>query len=161
MSHGQPYWIQGGQQGEDLVTDDLKRCGSRLLALDTLYGAENWPDVIRESQEVVELALKALLRFARVDSPRVHDVSSILQESEARLPPLIRKHLSEITKISKSLRKDRELAFYGTEDLSPLEFYSREDAEEARGWARQIVAWACEACGFAPEVGTKKKVKRR
>jgi HEPN domain-containing protein len=134
-------------QNESLVQDYLTRCRSRLLALDVLFQEKNWPDVVRESQEAVELALKAVLRAARIEAPRVHDVSSILQENESALQPVIRKNLAQIVKISKSLRKDRELAFYGTEDLSPLEFYSQEDAEEARNWARQIVEWAREACG--------------
>lgn len=133
-------------QNEALVQDYLTRCRSRLLALDVLFQEANWPDVVRESQEVVELALKAVLRSSQIQAPRVHDVSSLFHEHAKSLAPVIQKNLAEIIKISKTLRKDRELAFYGTEDLSPLEFYSREDAEEARGWARQIVAWAKEAC---------------
>ncbi len=39
----------------------------------------------------------------------------------------------------KALQRDRELAFYGAEDLTPSGFYSREDAEEARAGARRTV----------------------
>ncbi len=31
----------------------------------------------------------------------------------------------------RSLRRDRELAFYGSEDLTPSDFYTREDAAAA------------------------------
>ena len=37
-------------------------------------------------------------------------------------------------------RDDRELAFYGAEDLTPSGFYSRSDAERAREGARRTVA---------------------
>jgi hypothetical protein len=36
--------------------------------------------------------------------------------------------------------RDRELAFYGAEDLTPSGFYGREDASEAREAARSTVA---------------------
>jgi HEPN domain-containing protein len=29
------------------------------------------------------------------------------------------------------MRRDRELSYYGSEDLTPSEFYHKEDAEEA------------------------------
>ena len=40
---------------------------------------------------------------------------------------------------SRALRRDRELAFSGAEDLTPSEFYRREDADEARAAARFVV----------------------
>jgi hypothetical protein len=38
------------------------------------------------------------------------------------------------------LRRDRELAFYGAEDLTPTGFYTQDDAVAAREIARQTVA---------------------
>jgi hypothetical protein len=46
--------------------------------------------------------------------------------------------VDQIAKISRKLRRDRELAFYGTEDLTPSEFYREEDAREALDDARWI-----------------------
>jgi hypothetical protein len=40
----------------------------------------------------------------------------------------------------RDLRRDRELAFYGAEDLTPSGFYSKQDAVRARDGARQVVA---------------------
>jgi len=59
---------------------------ARLAALDVLFDADSWADVVRESQEVVELALKGLLRSIGVDPPRVHDVAEVLLAERARLP---------------------------------------------------------------------------
>jgi hypothetical protein len=41
--------------------------------------------------------------------------------------------------VSRILKRDRELAFYGTEDLTPSEFYREEDAREARASARWVI----------------------
>jgi len=42
--------------------------------------------------------------------------------------------------ISRTLRRDRELAFYGAEDLAPGGFYRCEDGEEALAAAFRVVA---------------------
>ena len=47
------------------------------------------------------------------------------------------KALANLIHASKSLRRDRELAFYGSEDLTPSEFYNLSDAEAAIAFARQ------------------------
>lgn len=123
----------------DLASDYLKRAEARLLALDTLFTAKSWPDVVRESQEVVELTLKALLRASGVEPPRSHDVSNVLEAERALLPGELLEHVAELASTSRRLRRDRELAFYGAEDLTPSDFYSQVDAEAARMAARRTV----------------------
>ncbi len=123
----------------DLASDYIKRCDARILALKTLYDNKSWPDVVREAQEVVELAMKALLRKYGIEFPRIHDVSAILDEKRELFPKGIHKNISKLCKISKSLRRDREIAFYGTEDLSPLQFYSSDDAKAAMDDAKFVV----------------------
>jgi HEPN domain-containing protein len=112
---------------------------ARLAALDVLFEHHSWADVVRESQEIVELSLKALLRAHGVDPPRVHDVSEVLLGVRDRLPDAIADDLDELAEISRRLRRDRELAFYGAEDLTPTAFYRPEDAASAREDARRTV----------------------
>jgi len=109
------------------------------LPLDVLFERENWADVVRESQELVELALKSLLRHSSIEVPRVHDVGQILRLESERLPESIRPHIEELVAISRSLRRDRELAFYGSEDLTPSDFYQKSDADTARAGSRRVV----------------------
>ena len=123
-----------------LAADHVRRAVIRLKALDVLFDHESWADVVRESQEVVELALKGLLRAHGVEPPRIHDVSEILLAERQRLPAEIQDELDALASISRELRRDRELAFYGAEDLTPSGFYSRSDAERARDGARRTVA---------------------
>jgi HEPN domain-containing protein len=124
----------------DLAGDYVRRAEARLNPLDVLHDAGSWADVVRESQEVVELALKGLLRACGVDPPRIHDVSDVLLAERDRLPAALREAAEDLAAISKELRRDRELAFYGAEDLTPGGFYSRQDAERARDGARRTVA---------------------
>lgn len=123
----------------DLARDYIRRAQVRLQALEVLFEAESWADVVRESQEIVELTLKALLRASGVDPPRIHDVSEVLRAERQRLPAALSKEVDTLAEISRRLRRDRELAFYGAEDLTPSGFYSRDDAEAARLDANKTV----------------------
>ena len=122
-----------------LAADYVRRAAVRLRAIDVLYDAGSWADVVRESQEVVELALKGLLRAAGVDPPRVHDVAEVLEAERGRLPASLAGDLDRLAAASRALRRDRELAFYGAEDLTPSDFYRERDADEARDAARLVV----------------------
>ena len=66
-------------------------------------------DVVRESQEAVELGLSGLLRHFMIEVPRIPDVSGILEVEMRKLPKNIQKNIPRYTQISKSLRRDREL----------------------------------------------------
>jgi len=123
----------------DLARDYIARAAVRLKALDVLYDGASWADVVRESQEIVELTLKALLRISGVDPPRVYDVSGVLLSERARLPQALAPEIDQLAEVSRQLRRDRELAFYGAEDLTPSGFYSQADAERARASARRTV----------------------
>jgi len=123
----------------DLAVDYLKRARVRLDAIAVLYEGQSWADVVRESQEVVELTLKALLRASGIDAPRVHDVAPILTAERDRLPATLGPSVDELAEVSRQLRRDRELAFYGAEDLTPGEFYAQADADRALASAHRVV----------------------
>lgn len=130
---------QGGEKvhNPNLAKDYIRRAEIRLKAIEVLMQWESWADVVRESQEAIELATKALLRHFGVEFPRVHDVSKILDVERARLPKEL--DLDKLASISKDLRRDREIAFYGSEDLTPSEFYDLKDATQALDQARYVV----------------------
>ena len=127
-------------RGGGLAGDYLRRARIRLVALDVLLDEESWADVVRESQEVVELTLKGLLRACGIDPPRLHDVSPVLLAEKDRLPGALACEAEWLANVSRQMRRDRELAFHGAEDLLPGDFYSRGDAETARDQARRVVA---------------------
>jgi hypothetical protein len=126
-------------RNRDLASDHLRRAEARLRALDVLFEAESWADVVRESQEVVELALKGLLRVVGVEPPRIHDVADVVESERDRIPDALRSEIPRLAAASRALRRDRELAFYGAEDLTPSDFYRKPDAVDARESARLVV----------------------
>ena len=121
-----------------LVKDYLIRANDRLDTLDLLFNKKSWANVVLEAQEIVELSLKAYLRHINIEVPRAHDVSATLIEHKSFLTGSMATEINKVVRISKSLRRDREIAFYGTEDLTPSDFYSEEDAQLAREGARFV-----------------------
>lgn len=116
---------------DQLARSYLKKCEDRLAALRVLMEREAHSDVIRESQEVVELALKGLLRSAGIDPPKWHDVSALLLEHRSAFPGIDTDVLHGLAAASQRLRKEREFSFYGDIDFIPTDAYTKEDATEA------------------------------
>lgn len=106
-----------------------KKAGDRIKALEFLESIGAHSDVVREGQECVELILKGFLRNLGVEIPKIHDVSRVLVEHTSKLPKDVAECLPKICSISKNLRRDRELSFYGTEDWIPTEEYGEEDSK--------------------------------
>lgn len=134
-----------------LVRDYLDRASARVKAIAVLEQERSHADVVRESQEVIELTLKALLRHSGIEVPRVHDVSPVLDQNRERFPAELRPRLDELIRISRQLRRDRELAFYGSEDLTPSQFYTEEDAAAAARDARTVER--CVSASVEPAAG--------
>ena len=83
---------------------------------------------------------RGLLRLARIEAPRVHDVSQALLDNRELLPEAVRPHVEKLAHHSRTLRRDRELSFHGSDDLTPTDFYREKDASEALAMARETVA---------------------
>ena len=134
---------------EALASSYLVKATKRLRVLDVLTDEEAYLDVVREAQEIVELALKGMLRSIGVEPPRVHDVGPLVVEHRGRLAPLSAAEAEDLARISKWLRKEREFAFYGDVDLIPTDEYTSDDAERARRDARRAVEQARKVIGPA------------
>lgn len=130
-----------------LAESYLAKARARLEILPVLHAQDAFSDVVREAQEIVELALKAMLRQVGVEPPKWHDVGGLLLEHAARLPEDERAELPLLASDSAWLRKERELAFYGEVDLIPTEHYTVADAERARAAAERATAAAARLIG--------------
>jgi hypothetical protein len=120
----------------------LVKARARLKILPILNDELAYSDVVREAQEIVELALKGMLRHIGVEPPHWHDVGGLVAEHRIRFPTLADDELSRVVSASTWLRKEREFAFYGDIDLIPTEQYSAVDAARARAEAEAVVALA-------------------
>jgi len=111
----------------------LRQAEARLKDAKDALLEGNYPYAVRLSQECVELSLKAALKAVGIEYPKIHDVSDILVEVEARFPEWFRAEVGFLRESSKVLVKKREISLYGGEEafLSPEEVISRGDAEDA------------------------------
>lgn len=125
-----------------LAQSYLSKAQARLKVLQLLADERAWSDVVREAQEVVEFALKGMLRQVAVEPPKIDDVSAILREHAARFPDPVAARIPRLAEISAWLRKEREFAFNGDVDFIPTEQYSEREATRAREDARFVVETA-------------------
>lgn len=126
---------------EPIARDYLRKALARRKALEVLLQEKSYDDVIRESQEIVELILKGALRAVNVDPPKRHDVGDVLLKFKDRLPVAWSSRLAEIETISKTLFEERGHAFYGDEStLVPAsELFGVEDARRAVKWVDDLL----------------------
>lgn len=112
---------------------------SILKELELHYQDAQWHLVVRRAQEIVELILKGFLRLSGIEIPRLHDVGPIFREQKDRFPNSVTKELPRIISISRRLRQEREVSFYGDEEqeLPPNQLYTQVDADGAK----QDVEW--------------------
>lgn len=98
-----------------LARDYLRRAHVRRRALDALFSPGGYPDVVRGSQDLVELILKGALRFVGFEPPKRHDVHRVMDAVADRLTPEWRQALVELRDALDRLAADRGPAFYGDE----------------------------------------------
>lgn len=91
-----------------LAAGYFRKCSDRMAALEVLLQREAWSDVVRESQEIVELALKGILRAVGIDPPKWHDVGALMLEHSEKIGALDRNELGYLAAASKRLRKEAE-----------------------------------------------------
>ncbi len=128
-----------------LARSYLIKAIKRLKILPVLLEEEAYSDVVREAQEIVELALKGMLRQAGIEPPKWHDVGQMLLEYRDRFPESVASQIERLASISAWLRKEREFSLYGDIDFIPTEEYSRADAQRAIDDARMVVSAAAAA----------------
>ena len=129
---------------QGLARSYLVKAQKRLKALAVLQQEDAHSDVVREAQELVELALKGLLRAVGVEPLKFHDVGGLLVEHQAKFLPPVRDRLPRAAATSKRLRRERELAFYGDIDFIPTEQYTPDEARRAYDDAAWVVELATE-----------------
>ncbi len=132
-----------------LAQSYLIKASKRLRILTVLLDEAAYSDVVREAQEIVELALKGMLRQVGVEPPKWHDVSQVLKEYRDRFPEPVMAQLDRLAEISIWLRKEREFSFYGDVDFIPTEEYTQADALRAIADAQFVVSAAASIIHLA------------
>lgn len=129
-------------KNSELAKDYMNKVGKRLKAIEIFMKEKDYPDVVREGQEIIELCLKAMLRQVGIEPPKWHDVGALITENKNRFPEIVARNANKIALISSELRKERELAFYGDIDFIPSEHYRRKDAQKVIKDVRFVIQMA-------------------
>jgi len=116
-----------------MAEDFLQRAKARLTDARAALKRGDYPDVVRYSQECVELSIKACLRIIGIDYPKVHDVGDILEYYRNSFPEWFRKEIPQMRQISRDLYQKRGPSVYGIEreGKTASELFTKTDAEEA------------------------------
>jgi HEPN domain-containing protein len=124
----------------EMAQSYLAQAEEILQEVESVYRRGAWNLVVRRSQEVVELALKAALRAVGVEVPHIHDVGIILKDHREKFPEPFRQEIDRIASISRRLRREREVSFYGDEQIGapPQRLYVEADARMALEDARYV-----------------------
>ncbi|MCL6580436.1 MAG: HEPN domain-containing protein [Firmicutes bacterium] len=77
---------------------------------------------------------------------RTHDVGPLLRQHSDRFPAVFAEAIPQLASISRGLRAEREMSFYGDPDsgIPPEDLYGEPDAQEALAKAR-LVLGRCRA----------------
>jgi HEPN domain-containing protein len=120
----------------------LKEANEYYEDLLSSYRRKSWNIVVRRSQEVVELSLKALLKMMGIEYPKEHDVGEVFaQACRSKNIGLDEKILEEITEASSKLAKERSPSFYMEK------IFSEAQAKEAREKAEKILNLSNDLAG--------------
>jgi HEPN domain-containing protein len=130
-----------------LAHSDIEKAEKRLKVLSLLLQEEAYSDVVREAQELVELALKGILFQAGIEPPKKHDIGRFFKEMRDRLPQCAAREADRLKAISGRLGRERNVSFYGDRDCIPADEYTRQEAEQALEDARFVYQLAREAIG--------------
>lgn len=116
---------------QSLARSYLVKAQKRLKALAVLRDEGAHSDVVREAQELVELALKGTLRAAGIEPPKFHDVGGLLIEHEAKFSPSSPQR--NIRRLTPSAPMGRRPGWSPWQATSSSVFLRKHEAAYARG----------------------------
>ena len=112
----------------------------RVEVLSEYQKRKAYSDVIRESQEALELFLKALLRVMGWSPSFSHDPGKELSELTEKVPLEFSPITADLIEWSRKLRRERELSYYGAADFIPTEEYTEKEALNALKFLQDVSA---------------------
>lgn len=124
----------------DLSQSYLRTAAQIYAEAQSYFKKKIWHLVVRRCQESVELCLKAWLRKAGVEVPKIHDVGTLFKKEAARFPGF---PIDLIVSSSRRLREEREISFYGDDvtETAAEDLYFESDAQSALDTANKILSW--------------------
>ena len=119
----------------------LRRAEARKKDATAALARGDYPEAVRYSQELVEMSLKASLRMAGVEYPKVHDVGKVLRAERRRFPASFAQQVDRFADVSKELAEKRAAAMYGIEaqGKSASEIFGKGDGEASLAEGKEVL----------------------
>lgn len=99
----------------EMAKDYIKRAKRYAKEAERALFDGDFPTTVRRSQEALELAVKAVLRYLAIEYPKEHDVGDALSEVAEKVPDYLRSRIPEMRALLSELARVRGPAFYGYE----------------------------------------------
>ncbi|MEM4970161.1 MAG: HEPN domain-containing protein [Sulfolobales archaeon] len=127
----------------DMARAYIEEAERRIRIAEMMLREKAYAYTIRQSQEAVELLLKASLRLIGIEPPKWRDVGPVLIEFSDRFPEWFREKILELAAISRWLRREREPSMYGDEELGlpPTRLYTEPYALKAVEGAKIVYVY--------------------
>lgn len=111
----------------------IREAKNRIKTAKRAFKDEEFPYCLRQSQEAVELALKAALRIKGIEYPKFHDVGDVLVRVKNLYPDWFAEAVEKMSEASRKLAQKREASMYGFEEagLSPEEIITEDLASRS------------------------------
>ncbi len=118
----------------------LRQAERRLKSAKFAFAERDFAYTVRQSQECVEMSLKAALRLIGVGYPKVHDVSPALKAFRERFPSWFKREVKLMAEASRVLAEYRGPSMYGieVEMKPPEELFEEDDAKRALDYAQKV-----------------------
>lgn len=111
----------------------LKQAEKEFQEMLSAYQENNYNRTIRKAQEASECYLKGILKLINIEFPKEHDIGDYFGKILLKRKIMVDNNtLKKIKLISEELTKKRAPAYYGEE------FYTKEEAEEAKDYAEFV-----------------------
>ncbi|SRR5579859_414904 len=114
---------------DSLVADYLHRAVLRHRTLPYYFEQKSWPDVVRDSRTIVDLAMIAVMFNSNIAVPS----DAIALE---RLSP---ENVQNIEGISKLLEKERQLSTSAIGSIVPSRYFTEDDARHAMDMTNRVL----------------------
>lgn len=125
----------------EMAADYAFRAERCLREAELALAEHDFPGTVRRSQEALELAVKAVLRYLAIEYPREHDVGEALTQVIGKLPSHLKERIPATQALLTELTRVRGPAFYGyeREGIPARKAFSRKYAEDVFHKVGEIV----------------------
>lgn len=125
----------------EMAWDYIDRAKRYAIEAERAFLDNDFPTTVRRSQEALELAIKAMLRYLAIEYPKEHDVGDVLFEVLEKIPDFLKNRIPRMRELLSELARVRGPAMYGyeREGIPASRAFGKEYAKETLREVKELV----------------------